>query len=138
MHASETTLGKIARSSTRLLSLLSEDPLHDRREPLPRLRALFKMFQTSWRERVIPRLPVVVGRTPRRLDQAPLLETNQGCIDRALVQKNLIPADLLDPPGDAVAVLRPHCGERLENHQVERALQEIQFIVHACSCVRTT
>jgi len=70
---------------------------------------------------------IVAGGAPFGLDPSALLETNKGGIDRALVEQDFISADLLNAASDAVAVERAHGGEGLQDHEVERALQEIQF-----------
>jgi hypothetical protein len=67
-----------------------------------------------------------------------LLQANQSCVNRPLIEQNLIAADLFDPPRDAVSMLLSHGRECLQDHQVQSSLEEIQFVVHAASCVITT
>jgi hypothetical protein len=50
-----------------------------------------------------------------------------------LIDDERLLADLLDPAGDAVAVERSHLLQRLEDHQVERALQDCRSRLHAPS-----
>ena len=69
--------------------------------------------------------PVVVADTPGALDPGLLLEPEQRRIDGALVQRQAAVGDLLNPPGDAVAVERAHRRECLEHHQVERAVRHL-------------
>lgn len=57
------------------------------------------------------------------------MQTQQRRIDRPLVQFQYAIADLLNPPCDAVPVQRPKPVERLEHHQVERALQNIRSCI---------
>jgi hypothetical protein len=45
-----------------------------------------------------------------------------------LIELQHVLADLLDAAGDAVAVQRPHRHQRLQHHQIERALQHIGLI----------
>jgi hypothetical protein len=61
-----------------------------------------------------------------------VLEAHQRRIDSAVVELQGAAADLFDAAGDAEPVLRPHRLERLENHQRQRALQEVRLLVH-CS-----
>jgi hypothetical protein len=56
-----------------------------------------------------------------------MLEPHQGGVDSAFVQFQNVAARLLDAPGDAVAVLRSHGVERLQHHQIQRALQQFEF-----------
>src|SRR4029077_20454463 len=70
---------------------------------------------------------VVVRYAPRGLDVALLLELEQRRIQRAVVHQQQLTAGLLDAPGDAVPMLRPHRLERLENHQRQRALPDVGF-----------
>lgn len=72
-------------------------------------------------------LAVVAGGAPFGLDPAALFETNEGGIDSPLIEQDLIAADLLNAARDAVAVERAHGGESLQDHEVEGALQEVEF-----------
>ena len=48
-------------------------------------------------------------------------------------------ADLLDAPRDPVAVERPHRVERLQHHQIERALEDVGLgLTHRYSCWTAT
>ena len=72
-------------------------------------------------------------------DPSALLQTDERGVDGALVEQDFVSAGLLNAPGNAVAVLRAHGGEGLQHHQVQRALQEIQFrFAHFLSCVDAT
>jgi hypothetical protein len=51
-----------------------------------------------------------------------MLEPHQGCVDRTFVELQDGIAHLLDAAGDTVAVLGTQGVERLQHHQVERAL----------------
>jgi hypothetical protein len=37
-------------------------------------------------------------------------------------------ADLLDPAGDAIAVLRPERIENFQDHQIKRSLEDFRFL----------
>ena len=73
------------------------------------------------------RLAVVAGGAPFGFDPAALFKTDEGGIDGALIQQDLIATDLLNAARDAVAVERAHGGEGLQDHEVEGALQEVEF-----------
>ena len=68
---------------------------------------------------------VVLGGAPARRDPALMLKPHERRVDGALVQLQGVVADLLDAAGDAVSVQRPHAVERLQHHQIERALQHV-------------
>ena len=70
---------------------------------------------------------IIAGSTPFGLDPAALFETNEGGINGALIEKDFVSADLLNAARDAVAVERAHGGEGLQDHEVESALQEVEF-----------
>ncbi len=72
-------------------------------------------------------LAIVARGAPFGLDPAALFETNEGGVDGALIEKNFVSADLLNAACDAVAVERAHGGEGLQDHEVESALQEVEF-----------
>src|SRR5678809_592310 len=48
-----------------------------------------------------------------------LLELQQRRVERPLIHRELIAADLLDPAGDPVAVKGPQGLQRLEHHQAQ-------------------
>ena len=56
-----------------------------------------------------------------------LHQPDQTEIDRALVHLQRVLAHLLDPARDAVPMHRPHGIERLQHHQIERALQNLRL-----------
>jgi hypothetical protein len=52
------------------------------------------------------------------------------------MHRQRVAGDLLYAQRDAVAVHRPHSVQRLQDHQVERALQDLgSFIIHRRSSV---
>jgi len=59
-----------------------------------------------------------------------LLQFQQDGIESALIHGQQISADLLDAPRDAVAVERTQNIESLEDHQCQRALQDVGFLFH--------
>src|SRR5262249_58704762 len=76
-------------------------------------------------DRVVAGAAVVLRCAPLRSDPSHLLELEQRRIERSLIQLELVAADLLDPPRDPVAVQRPEAIERLEDHQRQRAVEDI-------------
>ena len=59
-----------------------------------------------------------------------MLQLEQQGIKRALVDSQKVSADLLDAPGNSLAVLRPQDIECLEDHQRERSLQDVRLFLH--------
>ena len=57
-----------------------------------------------------------------------LLQLQQRGVERPLVDGELVGADLLDPAGDRVAVERPHRVERLEDDEIQRAVQDVGLV----------
>ena len=103
-----------------------QHPHHHARKSVPSSAACGgQLLPAGPRDRVELRLAVVVRRAPARRDPAALLQAEQRGVDRALIELQDVLADLLDAPGDAVAVQRPHRVERLQHHQIERALQDV-------------
>jgi len=69
---------------------------------------------------------VVLAAAPLALDPAALLEAVQGGVERAFTYGENVICELLDPSGDGVSV-RGSPRERLEDEEVERALQEVEI-----------
>jgi molecular chaperone HtpG len=57
-----------------------------------------------------------------------MLQFEKHWIKSALIDGKQIPADLLDAPGDSIAVQRSEHIERLEDHQGQRSLQHIRYV----------
>ncbi len=57
-----------------------------------------------------------------------LLELQQRGLQRPLIDGELVGADLLDPPGDRISMKRPHRVERLQDHEVKRAVEEVRLV----------
>src|SRR5262249_53699417 len=81
--------------------------------PLPVLGLGRQLAASGFGDRVELRPAVVVGRAPGAGDPAPLLQAEEGRVDRPLIELQHVLADLLDPAGDAVAVQRAHRPEGL-------------------------
>jgi hypothetical protein len=64
-----------------------------------------------------------------------MLQAQQGGIDGSLIELQQVFAHLLDPARNAVAVQRPHRFQRLQHHQIERALQDGGLVIaHRIPC----
>ena len=55
-----------------------------------------------------------------------LLKLQERGVQRPLVDGELVGADLLDPSGNRVSMERPHRVERLQDHEVKRAVKEVR------------
>src|SRR5262249_9102827 len=69
----------------------------------------------------------VVGYAPVARHEAALLEPHQRRIERAHVELQRAAGDLLDPLGNRVAVQRAERRQRLQHHEVERALENARL-----------
>ena len=95
-----------ARSALMTAAPRREESREDRGRALPVARFLVELFPARPGEPVELRLAVVVGDAPLRGDVALLLELEQGRVEGAVVERQVVRAGLLDAPRDAVAVQR--------------------------------
>src|SRR5882762_9873268 len=79
------------------------------------------------RERVEPGFAIGFRRAPISADEASLLQPHQRRIQGAHVELQGAAGHLLEACGDRVAVQRPERIQRLEDQQVERALQDLSL-----------
>src|SRR2546427_2498621 len=105
-------------------SCFLQETVDDRHDPRPFLRFGGQVLAARSGDLVEPGAAIVVARAPRALDEALLLEAEQRWIDGALIEREHAARRLLDPPRDAVAVLRTHDLQRLQHHEVERPGRE--------------
>ena len=105
-----------------------EDAAHDHREAMPVGGVFGPLLAAALGNGVVLRLAVVVGGAPFGGDPAALLEADERGVDGALVEEDFVAADLFDAARDAVAVQLAHGGEGLQDHEVEGALEEIEFL----------
>src|SRR4051812_2026548 len=117
------------RGSCRLRARREESG-DDVRRLLPVARRLRETLSPGSRERVVPRPAVVLRRAPLALDETFLLELQERRVQRSIVERQAISARLLDPARDAVPVERPHALDGLEHHQRQRALLDVELLVH--------
>ncbi len=79
-------------------------------------------------DRVELRLPVLLRGAPFRRNPLLLLHAQERRIERALIELQQLAADLLDPPGEAVAVHRPEHVERAQDEEDQRALEDVGLV----------
>src|SRR5262249_48718650 len=77
---------------------------------LPIARLTFQLLPSGARQLVKLGSAIVVGDAPLRSYGSFLFELEQRGIERSVVQGQPVAADLLNPPGDSVSVLRSHGG----------------------------
>ena len=105
-----------------LASLRSEHP-HDRGGDAPPLAFLANELASALaRQRVEPRLAVVLRRSPVRLDELTLFQPLQRRIERPVIDDQDVVGLVLNRARDGLSVLRAE-DERAQDQQVERALQ---------------
>ena len=121
----------------------AQEPAHHAGNALPIACLRGQLLPAGAGDGVVLRFPVVVGGAPAGGDPAALLEAEERCVDRPLVELEDVLADLLDPPRDPVAVQRAHRIEGLQHHEVEGALEDVGLALalafsHSCSCWTAT
>ena len=104
-----------------------EHATHHVRESLPVGGVSASCLRPALSDGVELGLAIVAGGAPLGRNPSALLQADERGVDGALVQQDFVAADLLNAARDAVAVQRAHGGEGLQDHQVQRALQKIQF-----------
>src|SRR5437762_5888219 len=102
----------------------SDDQRDRRGEPLPRCGFLLELFPSGFRQRVELRASLVFGDAPLRGDPTLVLETLERGIERSLLDQQHVVGELSNPPRDGPPVQRLE-HERLEDEQIERALDEV-------------
>src|SRR5215213_1615404 len=85
-----------------------EEPREDGRGLLPLASFFCNLLTSSTRQLVILGLTVIIRDSPFGFDIALLLQLEQCRINRAVVDRELVAARLLNAPRNAVAVQRPH------------------------------
>jgi hypothetical protein len=101
----------------------AQNAADDARDAMPVLGFGLKLFAAGFGDGVEAGLAIVFGSAPLGGDPSLVEEADEGGVDRALVDLERFFADLLDAAGDAVTVERAHGGERLEDHEIESALE---------------
>ena len=93
-----------------------------------------QLLSAARRDRVKARPPIRLAETPRARDPPFLLEPEQRWIDRPLIERERALGYLLDPPRDPVPVQWTKPLERLEHHEIERAVRDVAGLVHGFTC----
>src|SRR4051812_23675894 len=105
-------------------------PHHQRdrgREPLPRCGFLFELLTPGASQRVVLRAALLLGDAPLRADPPLMLEPLQRRIQGPLLHQQDVVGELPDARGDRPPVHRLE-GQRLENEQIQRALDEVDWL----------
>ena len=110
-----------------------EEPCDQRRRFLPAPCFGLKLPASGRRQSVEARSTVVIGRPPLGGDGTFLLESQEQRVQRPLINRECIVADLFDAFGQSVAVLRSEDVEGFEYHQRERALLDFLLPAHVTS-----
>ena len=97
--------------------------------PIPRESIASTPVATpSAREPIEACLAIVLGGAPVGSDRSFLLEPQQDWIQCPLVDRQKISADLLDSPGNPVAMQRSENIQSFQNHERQRALSNVRFL----------
>src|SRR5215831_8392658 len=130
---STTSFGAPAAAppSFQVLRFRRKESLDDRRRLFPVLRLCLQLLAALACQAIKACLAVVLGCAPLGRDRSFLHELEQDRIERALIDRQQIAADLLDAPGDAVAMLRAEHIQRLQHHQRQGALSNVRFLHRA-------
>jgi len=92
---------------------------------MPALPLRGELAATLGRQRVKPRLAVLVSHSPFRFDPTLLLHAVQRRVQRAFLDAQQLIGTALDVRGDRVAVHRLPRGQRAEDQQGQCALQHV-------------
>src|SRR6516164_8838013 len=113
--------------SFQILRFHGKESRDDGRRPLPVAGLGAQLFPAGARQPVKPGFTVVLGGAPLGRDGTFLLELQQHRIERPLVDREKIPADLLDALRNSVAMQGPENIQSLEHHERQRALLNVRF-----------
>src|SRR5262245_16711048 len=122
------------RSLIRVLSGLLQQQAHGRRQALPTVEFALQLLPALARQPVELRAASMRCLFPFRRDPALLLEPMQRWIERALLHRQHVVRELQHSLGDAPAMQRL-TRERLQNEEVERALEKVGGFRHESACV---
>src|SRR5215470_3445851 len=93
--------------SFQILSFHRKESLHNGRGLFPASSLSPQSFAPVACQSIEASPAVILGGTPFRGDRTLLFQSQQHRIQSALVDGENIPADLLDPPGNPIAMQRP-------------------------------
>src|SRR5262252_6540899 len=114
-----------------------DQELHRRRQPLPRAQLAFELPAPFARERVEFGVAAEIRRLPLGFDPALMLEAMERGIERPLSDRERVVREELDSLRDAPPVERLP-GNRLEDQQIQRALQQVGRLRHSTPRLSTT
>jgi hypothetical protein len=100
---------------------------HPLREPTPARFFLRKLLSTLRRERIKPRLAILLGLSPFRPNQAFLFEPVKRRVERALLDPQQVIRNPSNVGGDRVSMHPLARCQRLQDQQYECALENIVF-----------
>src|SRR5262245_13001019 len=99
--------------------------LDDRRELIPRGLLHRELTPTGGGDAVEASAAAGLGDAPFPTHEATLLEPHEGGVERPHVELKGAARGLLESRGNRVPMERAERGDRLQHHQIERALQHV-------------
>src|SRR5438093_3591486 len=94
-------------------------------EPAPTFRLLFQTTNAGFGDAVVLRLAIAFGSLPGALDPSLLFESDEGRVERALIERERRLGDLLESSRQPVRVLRAHGMQRPQHDQIKGALEQL-------------
>lgn len=123
--ASQAIRGAGACDVSVRLRLAAQHGVHDGRHTVPGLSFLGELAPAGRRERVEPRLAIVLSGAPGAAQQSTLFQAHQRGVQRAHIELKGASRDLLETGGYRVAMLWSEGIQGLKDHHVQRALQDV-------------
>ena len=111
-----------------VLALHTQQPSNDAGKAMPAFDFELKSLPTSFRNRIEPGLAIVFRGAPIGAQPALLSEAKQRGVDSSFVELQYIVADLFNAARDGVAMQGAQSIDGLEDHQVERTLEDLNAI----------
>ena len=105
-----------------------QEPFNDARRTLPLRFFLVELLAPGAGQGVDPHATAALGGAPFGRNPPHLLQLEQRRIQRALVECELIPADLFDSPRDPIPVQRAQGLQGLDDHQAEGAVEDVALV----------
>src|SRR5437867_5564304 len=94
-------------------------------EPAPTFGLLFQTTSSRFGDAVVLRLAIALSSLPDTLDPPLLFQSDEGRIERALIQRERRLGDLLESSRQPVRVLRAHGVQRPQHDQIKGALEQL-------------
>src|SRR5205085_6825067 len=105
-----------------------QKPFDDARRTLPLRFFLLELLAPGACQCVELHAAAALGCAPSGRDPPHLLQPEQRRIQRALVERQLIPADLFDSPRDSISVQRAQGLQCLDDHQAEGPVEDVTLV----------